>query len=331
MAIYSSEGTIGKAPPRPGGASRKVRVRAIVFMTIALAAGSASAWMVVRYVARHAGSGTPVAVNNVVVAAVDVPVASKLTPDQLKIVDWPASARPQGSFERVGDVEGRVTSAALVAGEPIVEARLSPKGAAPGMASLIPPNMRAMTVPVNEVVGVGGFIHPGDLVDVITTMQEPLGSWAPAGQPEYRSKIVLQNIRVLAAGQRLATDGNKPETVPAVTLLVSPDEAERLALSSTQGKLQLTMRSQSDSDSADTHGVSPRELLDAPHAAPAPPPPAAPETPVRRRSKPAHPAPVALAQAQASTVDVVEVLHGDRIEKRNVASEPRPLATKGTR
>ncbi|HWL85687.1 MAG TPA: Flp pilus assembly protein CpaB, partial [Polyangiaceae bacterium] len=190
-------------------------------MTIALAAGLASAWMVVRYVARHTATGALVPVGSVVVAAVDVPVASKLTPELLKVVDWPASAQPQGSFERIDGVAGRVTGAALVAGEPVVEAHLSPKGATPGMASLIPPNMRAMTVPVNEVVGVGGFVHPGDLVDVITTM--PVAPWGNSGPPEYRSKIVLQSIRVLAAGQQLTSDGNKPETVPAVTLLVSPD------------------------------------------------------------------------------------------------------------
>ena len=330
MASYFSEANIGKPPPRAAGASRNVRGRAIAFMTIALAAGLASAWMVVRYVARHSASA-PVEVVSVVVAALDVPVASKLTPDMLKVVDWPVSAQPQGSFDRGDGLAGRVTGAALVAGEPVVEARLSPKGATPGMASLIPPSMRAMTVPVNEVVGVGGFIHAGDLVDVITTMQEPVNPLANLGQPEYRSKIVLQNIRVLAAGQQLASDSTKPDTVRAVTLVVSPEEAERLALASTQGKLQLTMRAQTDSENSATPGVSPRELLESAHAPrPSLAPAVATAAPVHR-SRPSRAAGPTLVEPPSSAVEVVEVLRGDRVEQKKISVETKKLATKAAR
>lgn len=297
----------------------------MAFMALALAAGSVSAWMVVRYVARHSASGAPVAVSSVVVAAGDISAASKLTPDLLKVVDWPSSALPQGAFDKVDGLDGRITSASLVAGEPILEGRLGAKGSSPGMASLIPPNMRAMTVPVNEVVGVGGFIHPGDLVDVITTMQAPLSPSSGAGMGEYRSKIVLQNIRVLAAGQQLAAEGSKPETVQAVTLLVSPEEAERLALASTQGKLQLTMRAHSDTGSADTPGVSPRELLEVAS-------PAAQPTPAEAAHDP-HPhhhvvKAAASAAAPASPVEVVEVLRGDRVEQRKVSAETKSSSGK---
>ncbi len=292
-------------------------------MLVALTAGAASAWMVVSYVSHHGAQPAPVPMGSVVVAAVDVPLASKLGPDMLKVVEWPAGAQPQGSFDRVDLLSGRVTGAALVAGEPVVEARLSAKGAAPGMASLIPANMRAMTVPVNEVIGVGGFIHPGDVVDVITTMQEPTAG--ANGQPEYRSKIVLQNIRVLATGQQLAADSTKPETVPAVTLLVSPEQAERLALASTQGKLQLTMRAQTDEQSEETPGISPRELLGANRPAPAPPA-AAPE---RVRHVVNHPpAAPSAAPAPSAAVEVVEVLHGDRVEQRKVSPDQKKIATK---
>jgi len=298
-----------------------VRGRAIAFMALALAAGSVSAWMVIRYVARHTAVGAPVAVSSVVVAAADVAAASRLTPALLKVVDWPAGALPPGTFDRIDGLEGRVTGASLVAGEPILEGRLGPKGSSPGMAALIPPNMRAMTVPVNEVVGVGGFIHPGDLVDVITTMQAPLSSGS--SMAEYRSKIVLQNIRILASGQQLAADGSKPETVQAVTLLVSPEEAERLALASTQGKLQLTMRSHADTASAATPGVSPRELLEVALPAPPPPPEASREPPPHRHASKA--APIA---APASTVEVVEVLRGDREEQRKVSAEVKSSSGK---
>jgi pilus assembly protein CpaB len=285
-------------------------------MAIALGAGLTSAVMVTRYITTHSGTGTPVPMSRVVVAAGDIPVAASMTPDLLKVIDWPTSSQPQGSFDNVEAVAGRVAASALVAGEAIVEARLSPKGAGAGMASLIPANMRAMTVPVNEVVGVGGFIHPGDLVDVITTMQGPAPSGAPTGnqQDQYRSKIVLQNVRVLAVGKELSASSDKPETVTVVTLLVSPEESERLALASTQGKLQLTMRSQLDTQEWTTAGVSPPELLGAGRAVP--PPPAAPVAIVRPHYASA-PAPV--AKAPTSSVEVVEVFHGDRVEQRKVS------------
>jgi len=317
MAIYG-DGTVAKATVRrPEGTSRNVRARAIVFMVIALGAGLTSALMVTRYIASHSATGAPVPMSRVVVAATDIPVAANLTPDLLKVIDWPTSAQPQGSFDGVEAVAGRVAGSALVAGEAIVEARLSPKGAGAGMASLIPPNMRAMTVPVNEVVGVGGFIHPGDLVDVITTMQGPPTAGAPTGSPQdqYRSKIVLQNVRVLAVGQELSANSNKPEAVTVVTLLVSPEQSEHLALASTQGKLQLTMRSQLDTQEWSTTGVSPPELLGRvapPAAAPAP----APVAYVRARPAPVVAAPAAPPPA---AVEVVEVFHGDRVEQRKVS------------
>jgi pilus assembly protein CpaB len=325
VAIYS-EGTLGKSSlRRPDGASRGVRARAIIFTIIALGAGSSSAWMVLRYVRGHAGTGSAVAVSKVVVATVDIPVGTKVTPDMLKVVDWPTSAQPQGSFEAPGALGDRVVSTALVAGEPVVEARLSPKGSGAGMASLIPANMRAMTVTVNDVIGVGGFIHPGDIVDVITTMQGPAlpGTASSSMQDQFRSKIVLQGIRVLAVGQRLASDNNKPETVPAVTLLVSPEESERLALASTQGKLQLTMRSQIDKEELETPGVSPPELLGFARPA-APVPAAAPPMQRARAAAPAHPAPTVAAAPAEHPVEVVEVLHGDREEKRKLTAKAVP-------
>ena len=330
MALYTDQASTRPAPSRQEGGSRRVRARAITFMLIALTAGLGAAWMVTRYVARHSAPVTAVPLVKVVVASADVPLATTLKAENLKVVDWPTSAQPQGSFTDVAALEGRVTSVAFVAGEPVVEGRLSPKGRGVGMAALIPANMRAMTVHVNDVIGVSGFIHPGDLVDVITTMQAPAsrtGGAAPGTPEEYRSKIVLQNIRVLAVGEQLAAEGNKPENVPAVTLLVSPEESERLALASTQGKLQLTMRSQTDDAEMSTPGVSPPELLGSQKVAPAP---SASEAVVFHRSAPqrrvaAAPAPSAPAPAAPkSGVDVVEVLRGDRIEERKMPTKGTP-------
>lgn len=327
MALYPENAPT--KPRREVGSSRRLRARAILFMLIAVAAGLAAAWLVMRYAARNAGTTAAVPLVKVVVAAVDMPLATTLKPELLKVVDWPVSAQPQGTYKDVPALEGRVTGVALVAGEAVVEARLSTKGSGAGMAALIPPNMRAMTVQVNTVIGVSGFIHPGDLVDVITTMQAPLLQPRRTGvgsdQQEYRSKIVLQNIRVLAVGERLVTENNKPENVPAVTLLVSPEESERLALASTQGKLQLTMRSQMDSAETPTPGISPPELFAvASGALPAAPVPA-PVGPqfAHRGPRPAV-APLQPAAPAVKPVEVVEVFRGDTIEERKLPTKGSP-------
>jgi pilus assembly protein CpaB len=174
--------------------------------------------------------------------------------------------------------------------------------------------MRAMTVQVNEVIGVGGFIHPGDLVDVLTTMQTPLTTGSQV--LEVRSRIVLQNIRVLAVGEDMVTQNAKPVKVPVVTLLVTPWQSERLALASTQGKLQLTMRSQSDQDEQATPGISPPELLEL--AKEAPPAPAASHHHASRHVVASAPPPPAIVRPREP--DVVEVLRGDRFEERKIRS-----------
>jgi pilus assembly protein CpaB len=323
MAVYPENPPTRSVAPaalrRDEGSSRKLRARAIIFMVVALGAGLTAAWMVMRYVAKAVGAQSPVPISKVVVAAVDIPLATTLKPDMLKVVDWPDKAKPQGTFADVNALDGRVSGVALVAGEAVVEARLSAKGSGVGMAALIPANMRAMTVQVNTVIGVSGFIHPGDLVDVITTMQTPKTNQV-AGQPEYRSKIVLQNIRVLAVGEHLVTENNKPENVPAVTLLVTPEESERLALASTQGKLQLTMRSQTDNAEAPTPGISPPDLLAASSAAPVAAPPPVPALGAHHAAPARRPPPAAAAPpaASAKPVEVVEVMRGDKIEERKL-------------
>ena len=328
MAIYSDRSS--PQTPRPSVSAHKIKGRAIVFMVIALVAGLASAFLVLRFVRNHGGRTIPT--TQVVVAASDIAVGTKLTAAMLKTADWPADAKPRGSFAGIAGLEDRVASSPILADEPILEARLGAKGAGAGMASLIPSNMRAMTVPVNEIVGVGGFIHPGDVVDVITTMQET----APgATQATYRSRIVLQNISVIAVGQHLAaSDEAKAQTVPAVTLLVSPPEAERLALASTQGKLQLTMRSHVDREQVATPGVAPSDLL-GPHE-PAPPVRAAPPEPppaaifaMNHHHLPSHalgvaPPPAASAPPSASPIEVIEVMRGDKIEQRKVNPKVAP-------
>lgn len=321
MAMYSSEQPLlpQVTPRRPGeGPARRTRTRALVFMTLALVAGVGAALLITRYLAKRPGQLATVPMLKVAVAAINLPTGGALTKDAVEFVEWPQAVAPPGTFSDLKQLDGRVTNGALLKGEPILAARLAPPGARQGMAAVIPDTMRAMTVPVNEVVGVGGFIHPGDYVDVLTTMQTPTGRGA--AEFEYRSKIVLQNIKVLAVGEDLMADDSKPVKVPIVTLLVTPDESERLALASTQGKLQLTMRAQRDQGEVPTPGISPHELLGAGTAVASAPAPSSSSS----HHHASHAAPVAAVAPQAPPKkegDVVEILRGDKYEERKLRAK----------
>lgn len=319
MAMYSSDQPLlpQATPRRPGeGPARRTRTRALVFMLVSLAAGLLAALLISRYLSRRPDRLATIPTVKVAVAAVNLPTATALAKESVDFVEWPKVVTPDGSFADFGALAGRVTNGPLVKGEPILAAKLAPVGARQGIAAVIPDNMRAMTVPVNEVVGVAGFIHPGDFVDVVTTMQTPLNG--RSGEMEFRAKVVLQNIKVLAVGEDLMADESKPVKVPVVTLLVSPDQSERLALASTQGKVQLTMRAQRDQGEVPTAGVSPPELLGGALAA-------APVATVSHHHS-SHAAPtVAAAPAVAPSPkkegDVVEILRGDRLEERKLRSK----------
>jgi len=185
--------------------------------------------------------------NDVVVAKVEIPVGSGIIPEQLTIAQVPANVTLDGAFTVVdGKLIGRVASMSISPREPITEGRLSPVGAAGGLSSVIPEGYRAMTVKVDDIVGVSGFIIPGTLVDIVVVITPPKSS----GQEEVISKIVLQNIKVLASGQNIDKPKDSREveqsTIKAVTLQVTPEQAEKLALASSEGKLQLVMRNSVD-------------------------------------------------------------------------------------
>lgn len=237
--------------------ARHTRVKAIAFMTVALLGAVLAAWLISRLVRRRgAGNGTPLV--KVAVAAVDLAASTKLTAGDYRWADWPAASVPAGSFLVGKDPDGYVTRTALVKGEPLIASRLGPPGTGAGMAAMIPPNMRAMTVKVNDVSGVGGFIHPGDIVDVLTTMQMT----APSGsEQEFHSKIVLQGVKVLAVGEQMATTSEARVKATFATLLVTPAQSESLTLAATHGELQLTLRSQADQGNVPTPGIAPPELL----------------------------------------------------------------------
>jgi pilus assembly protein CpaB len=292
--------------------------RLIIALLAAITFGLIAAVSVKQYLLNAQTFKT--SLNDVVVAKVDIPVGSRIIPEQLTVAQFPANVTPEGAISTIDDkLVGRVVISAISPRDPITEAKLAPVGAAGGLSSMIPEGYRAMTVAVNEVVGVSGFIMPGTLVDIVVVITPPKGS----GNEEMISKIVLQNIKVLASGQNIDKPKNDREAeraVRAVTLQVTPEQAEKLALASSEGKLQLVMRNSVDQADEQTAGANKRTLLSGERAMIAPDPGAnaaakpAPSSPIRR-SAPPKPVARELGTAKANTPapaprPTVEVIEG---------------------
>ena len=223
--------------------------------------------------------------NKVAVAKVAIPIGSKIIAEQITVVQFPKESTPDGAFDSPEKLAGRVAVVNIAPREPITEARLAPEGTAAGLSAVIPEGYRAMTVKVDDAAGISGFIMPGTMVDVVVTIDPREGG----GRQDPVSKIVLQNIKVLANGQNIDKPENEREanSVKAVTLQVTPEQAEKLALASAEGKLQLVMRNQIDQGDEQTPGVNKRNLLTGDTASPAPEPGALKSEQPKTESKPA--------------------------------------------
>ena len=248
----------------------------------------------------------------VAVAKVAIPIGTKIIPEQVMMVQFSKESTPDGAFNSPDKLAGRVAVMNIAAREPITETRLAPEGTAGGLSAVIPEGYRAMTVKVDDVVGISGFIMPGTLVDVVVVIHPDDNS---AAQGPI-SKIVLQNIKVLANGQNIDQPENQRDanTVKAVTLQVTPEQAEKLALASSEGRLQLVMRNSIDQGDEQTTGINKRSLLGGDHATPAPEPgslkseqPKSESRPVTRRvmSAPAEAKPATPPPPKA-TVEMIE-------------------------
>ena len=248
-----------------------------------------------------AGRRVRAAEKPIVVAAKPLPMGVVIDRQSVKLGKVPEAFFPAGAFARIEDVIDRPVISAIQPEEPVVEARLAPRGSGLGLAPLIPPGMRAIAVRVNDVVGVAGFILPGMRVDVLVTGRGP-------AQNDTMARTVLQNIVVLSAGQTIQTDGRSQSiAVPVVTLLVSPFEAEALTLANAEGHVQLVLRNSTDQKVAATQGRDWHDLYGAPVTqAAAPVPPAAP---VRVRPRPPAP-PVIPVVAPAPAPEQMILIHG---------------------
>src|SRR5512143_145927 len=246
----------------------------------------------------------------IVVAVVDIPLGSTINPNQVAVSAWPKDNYPKDAIADTKTAVGRTALRDFARGEPVVQGKLVPTNKPAGLLSLrVPQGMRAFSVKVNEVVGVGGFLVPDALVDVVVTT-----AISPSRQQDQMSKIVLENIRVLAAGQVVEQQkDNKPVTVNTVTLAVTPDDAEKLALASNDGKIQLILRNYADSDNVVTGGIDKGRLLSSYRKAPIALAAAAGDEEMPRRVAKKKTAPAAAPRKTYS----VEVIKGNKRSEEN--------------
>jgi pilus assembly protein CpaB len=197
--------------------------------------------------------------NKVVVASSDIELGSKLNLQMLTTVDWPSGSVPQGAFTELKDLQDRVVRISVQRGEAVLASKLAPIGTQGGLSAVISEGKRAMTVRVNDVVGVAGFALPGNYVDVmVNALQERDGRFEENRQI---SKTVLEHVLVLAVAQESSRDDTKPKVVNAVTLELSIDDAEKLDLARNVGTLSLVLRNQIDKEPVITTGITKKQLF----------------------------------------------------------------------
>jgi len=234
----------------------------------------------------------------VVAAAKDLAAGITLTPDHLILLDWPADVPLRGSFSNVDAVVGRPLIYSLGADEPVLARDLAVAGSGIGISGRIPPGMRATAVRSNEIVGVAGFLFPGSHVDVVAT-------FTPPGSPGSITQTLLQDVEVLTAGTATEPDPQgKPQTVSVVTLLLSPEDSQRLLLVSAQGTIQFVLRSGVDKQRNELIPTRLEQLVGAAPKLPSPPVITTGRTPkkVEIRKEPELP--------KAPEVYVLEVIQG---------------------
>jgi pilus assembly protein CpaB len=225
-------------------------------MVIGLAIALIVAFVLSTFVYKQfqkASAVKPVDTEHIVVAASAMPLGTRVDASNLKLIPWPSGQPVVGTFNSIDAAANRALITPVAANEMILDSKLAPKEAGAGLPAVIPQGMRAMSVAVNDVVGVAGFVTPGTKVDVLVT-----GKLVGQNHTEDDTitRTILENISVLAAGQKIEQDREgKPQTVPVITLLVSPEDAARLAMASTQGKIQLALRNTIDSKRVDPPSV----------------------------------------------------------------------------
>ncbi|MGH9379449.1 MAG: Flp pilus assembly protein CpaB [Thermoanaerobaculia bacterium] len=256
-----------------------MRNRAGLLILVALAAGGLAAILAFKFlrspeapaVAKGAQVSTPV-----VVAARDLDVGTTLEPADVQVLDWPGGATPAGYAAAPDEVVGRGVVQPIHANEPVLPFKLAAADLGRGLAMLVPEGMRAVSVPVDDVVAVAGWVRPGTRVDVLVTLDRL------PNQSEPMTQIVLQNVEVLGNDRVIAQDEEgEAVDISVVTLLVDPESAEKLSLAQGKGDIQLALRNNLDLATVETPGIRASQLVrfaapPAPVRASGPPPPTRP-------------------------------------------------------
>ena len=275
------------------------RIRMFAVLVLAITAGGGLAYATYNYIQNAPVKTVSLPTRPVIVAAQDLELGAELQKDDLRVVEWPANAVPNGAFSTTDELTGRGLLMPVIQNEPILPMKLASKEAGAGLPPLIPAGLRAVSVRVNEVIGVAGYVLPGTRVDVVATAN-------PTEQrADMTSKVVLTNVLVLAAGTKFEqqSDKGEPQPVSVVTLLVTPEESERLTLASTEGKIQLALRNPLDQSAPTTPGIKPAALLGTPARTAA----------VRMAAMKQGPTtPVQTVQMAPEPLPTVEVIRGDK-------------------
>jgi pilus assembly protein CpaB len=246
-----------------------MRRRFVLILVCASVIGFLASVLVYRVVSQVAHARSEQS-EQIVVAAADLGFADTVTSQHIRLVNWPKASVPPGALRTAAEAEGRVIRSSVVAGEPLIDGKLAPQLAGKGgiMPMLIPEGQRGVTIKLDEAMRESGFVMPNSRVDVLVSMPKAPGS------NEKIAKVILQDVTVLAAGQTVEMKDNKPVTNTTVTLALTPQQVERLAVAQSDGRLMLVQRNLRDTQFVRTPGATPSSLLS--DIAPAPKPEATP-------------------------------------------------------
>jgi len=278
------------------------RIRIFIVLFLALGLGGTFALATYRYIQNRPVKEVSLPTTPVVIAGANLGLGAELRREDLRVIAWPADAVPAGSFKDPQELVGRGLIPSITENEAVLPGKLAPVGSGAGLPPVIPEGKRAVSVRVNDVIGVAGYVLPGTHVDVLATV-------SPTNQDtDMTSKVVLTNVLVLTSGTKIEQDveQNKPISVSVVTLLVDPVEAERLTLASTEGKIQLALRNPLDTTAPPTPGVQPAVLLGYQRAV---------------RATAAAPRTAAAASVPVAAPPTVEVIRGDKRVQETLRQE----------
>ena len=235
--------------------------RTVIVMVVAVATAALASFGVYMAIQRMPVRQVEVGTTNVVVAAEPLMVGTQLRREQLKVIAWPSKSQVPGAFADPNDVIDRGVIETIGLNEPITDRKVASKEAGAGLSPVIPQGMRAMSVRVNDVISVAGYVVAGTRVDLLVTVREDNPN---AGNAEPMARTVVSNLMVLASGTRYDTEkgkDGKPQPSTVVTLAVLPEDAEKIALAQSEGKLSLALRNPLDLDETKTNGVKLASLM----------------------------------------------------------------------